>query len=712
MKTSNIKVAEQAITQSYTTIKSYEDIVGRAVVSKLKKIEEEFQKNAKSKEESDRLLRIGIIGQIKRGKSSFLNALFFNNEDILPKAATPMTAALTKIRYAKEPFAEVEFYTRSDFSIIENEAQRAKQKESNGIDLTEEEQVYVELYNKAQQNNILANLGEKKRIAGSIELKEILQELKEYVGGNGLYTPIVKSLELGLDVEALKDIEIIDTPGTNDPVVSRGRKTQEFIGECDVVFVLSAGSQFLDHQDMELLGQNIPSKGIKDIVILCSLFDSLLLDACDDYEDMITLIENLKVKKTKLAQNNIEEFLKKDTLAEVLLNSLPPIYISSMCSNIEKHWENLNKEENYILNELQAMYGDKLTQDDMKFIANIDETKVKIEKIKEHKEEILKSALDNLAQGALQGLKFFKKELHHNVKHELEVLKSQSIVELEEKQKALNAQVQKGEKSIDAIFESYIIEVEKNLKMFLASIKTQKTKASHVNVQRGSYEEEHEREVTKTREADGFWAGVGRFIGIGGYEEYTKTETYYTSITYRYADVYETIEQLEGFAMQSEERLASSVSSIINIEHFRVELQKSIVSIFDMEDDSFDPMEMKRIVKNAINRITIPDVTLDTSSIVDTIRNSFSGQVEDDEINELRERAKDVAQDIYLALKEETEHQTKKIISDLCSIQENFLPELLKDSQEKLERMKASMAQFEVSKKRYEELLEILDKEI
>lgn len=49
--------------------------------------------------EENRKLRIGIVGQVKAGKSSFLNALLFEGKEILPHAATPMTAALTKICY-------------------------------------------------------------------------------------------------------------------------------------------------------------------------------------------------------------------------------------------------------------------------------------------------------------------------------------------------------------------------------------------------------------------------------------------------------------------------------------------------------------------------------------------------------------------------------------------------------------------------------------
>ena len=46
-------------------------------------------------------LTIGVIGQMKCGKSTFLNAFIFEN-DVLPAATTPMTAALSVITYGEK----------------------------------------------------------------------------------------------------------------------------------------------------------------------------------------------------------------------------------------------------------------------------------------------------------------------------------------------------------------------------------------------------------------------------------------------------------------------------------------------------------------------------------------------------------------------------------------------------------------------------------
>ncbi len=56
---------------------------------------EELEKTLKEMQDTHRNLKVGIIGRVKAGKSSLLNALIFEGVEVLPKAATPMTASLT-----------------------------------------------------------------------------------------------------------------------------------------------------------------------------------------------------------------------------------------------------------------------------------------------------------------------------------------------------------------------------------------------------------------------------------------------------------------------------------------------------------------------------------------------------------------------------------------------------------------------------------------
>ncbi|GAA9259573.1 hypothetical protein TH0138_08640 [Helicobacter pylori] len=76
---------------------------------------EELEKTLKELQDTNRDLKVGIIGCVKAGKSSLLNALIFEGVEVLPKAATPMTASLTILKYAQNLSAEVEFIAQRIF---------------------------------------------------------------------------------------------------------------------------------------------------------------------------------------------------------------------------------------------------------------------------------------------------------------------------------------------------------------------------------------------------------------------------------------------------------------------------------------------------------------------------------------------------------------------------------------------------------------------
>lgn len=106
---------------------------------------ESLSENMKDIKKTERVLKIGIVGEVKAGKSSFLNSLIFEGETVLPKAPTPMTAALTKLGYSDTPSANIVFYTDYDWRKIETLASE--------YDKLINEQLQIELrnYSMAQQ---------------------------------------------------------------------------------------------------------------------------------------------------------------------------------------------------------------------------------------------------------------------------------------------------------------------------------------------------------------------------------------------------------------------------------------------------------------------------------------------------------------------------------------------------------------------------------
>ena len=85
-------------------------------------IENDFLTELQRIEADEQHLSIGIMGQVKAGKSSFLNALLFDGKPILPEAATPKTANLTRIAYGEHPHLTVHYYSPQEWQEIEDDA--------------------------------------------------------------------------------------------------------------------------------------------------------------------------------------------------------------------------------------------------------------------------------------------------------------------------------------------------------------------------------------------------------------------------------------------------------------------------------------------------------------------------------------------------------------------------------------------------------------
>lgn len=85
-------------------------------------IEQEMYDGIMQKLNND-TLTIGVIGQMKCGKSTFLNAFVFE-KDILPAATTPMTAALSVITYGDKEEIKAEFYSSEEWEELKMQAER------------------------------------------------------------------------------------------------------------------------------------------------------------------------------------------------------------------------------------------------------------------------------------------------------------------------------------------------------------------------------------------------------------------------------------------------------------------------------------------------------------------------------------------------------------------------------------------------------------
>lgn len=449
----------------------------------------EFEKDKAELEKAGRLLKIGILGRVKAGKSSFLNALIFNGESILPKAATPMTAALTVLEYAKMPSLSVDFYSDEDLSRIETLAKEfeselekntdakinelkdkalSKGKEIDELELKEkarksalqelkgvQESIYAcyQQYQQISQSQVSASEREaNKDFQGS--LSEIRAKLKDYVGSSGKFMPFTKSITLRLDNEFLKDVQIIDTPGLNDPVPSRSARTNEILRECDAVLVLSPAGQFMDQNDVILVRKLAGS--VARIFVIASKGDSELYGSEKDKNGGIlnAVFEGIQNTLERSKNNALQ---KADVENNVLQRALKEkmIVCAGICAGIvAKRGENLDEMEIHTLNRLKEEYpndfqGEKMWENLSK-LANIEALNAVFAELKKDKELILQERISGFLQSNDKALNAYKEALQDRVRQRIDALQKVDIDGLKARASALQEVKERGESVLDS----------------------------------------------------------------------------------------------------------------------------------------------------------------------------------------------------------------------------------------------------------------------
>jgi|GEM_PF-377109 len=242
-----------------------------AKVSKLLEVIEKISTKIEAKELRARLeaipnrlknskFSIGITGVMNAGKSTMLNAML--KKDILGTSVIPETANLSIIKYSKEEFAKVFFWRSSEW---------AKIKESGSLDenikefVSDTEEVFGE-----SLNEYITDKGVAKEIP--------LHELGNYTSAklSEMKCNLVKSVELYSDLEFVEGgVEIVDTPGIDDPVTQREDITKEYLSKCDVMLHLMNANQSATEKDIDFIIDAILYQNISRLLVVITRIDTV-----------------------------------------------------------------------------------------------------------------------------------------------------------------------------------------------------------------------------------------------------------------------------------------------------------------------------------------------------------------------------------------------------------------------------------------------------
>ncbi|WQW14544.1 dynamin family protein [Helicobacter pylori] len=636
---------------------------------------EELEKTLKELQDTNRDLKVGIIGRVKAGKSSLLNALIFEGVEVLPKAATPMTASLTVLKYAKTLSAEVEFYSPKDIAELKNEHERyvrefnrivgeevKKQKEKQSLSNRAKEG-FKSLGNMLNRNknpeaapkeNILSDKEivaraeriaknelekdtklvsshdqcEKMKKSGLLNtekldpriqansLQELNQKLLQFVGADGKYMPYTKAVQISLNNPNLKDLEVIDTPGVNDPIASREERTKALLKDCDVVFIVSPSGQFLTDSDMSLFDRVSHKEGLQEIYFVASQADSAVLSMSEvekSNQHLPTALENAQKSLSSQLNNIMGKLIEnypnqREIFEKAIKNGV--ILTSGVCFSMYKDfenqasWERNQKTEEYhnALRNLRDAYPNAFSSDDkskesLLFLSNMGAIEERLKKAAKEKEKIISQKLQSYAQSQANNLHKFIAQLLQDLEEEKKRVKSADISAIKEQIEAYEKLSDEIETGFDEVYVNFIDDFFTNIedgleKTLKKAIQTAKTR---------SREEEEEERYTE-RVKQGGLGGLARFFGgIFNEKDWGYNEVERTRATIKAGAV---LDYLTEMHERCERALNDSTNSFKVV--FKKELYAKVFSQLRQiirDDDLIDEVAFKRSVDAVLNRI-------------------------------------------------------------------------------------------------------------
>ena len=284
---------------------------------------------AEIKRAEEQKLTIGVIGQMKAGKSTFLNSFIFG-DTILPAATSPMTASLSYITYGPEKKLVAEFYTPDEWAELRNTAQlpieEGQESTAQGSKIKAAQELVAKAGKISQLDSLLGKTKE-----------DSFSNLIDYVGADGKYIAITKAVTLYYPLEYLKGVEIVDTPGFNDPIVSREERTRQFLKQADVSLLLLYAGRAFDASDRDILFKDVRNCGIGKILVGVNKYDTIVAQG----ETPAEITQN-----TEQALRQAAYEVQDEAIAELVQEAHPIPFSAEMALLSKLPMSRISKDEN------------------------------------------------------------------------------------------------------------------------------------------------------------------------------------------------------------------------------------------------------------------------------------------------------------------------------------------------------------------------------
>jgi len=177
---------------------------------------------------SNESFKVLIIGEFKRGKSTFINAML--GQDILPASPIPCTAIINEVKWGQSPQALLHYLKHEDGS----------QKEPKNIPV-ETIQEYVVIPEEPDDN----------------------------------YTTPYEKVEILYPLELCRSgVEVIDSPGLNEHA-TRSKVTEGYLPIVDAIVFVFTCEALASESEIEFIEKTLKPLGHEDLFFVCNKFDRI-----------------------------------------------------------------------------------------------------------------------------------------------------------------------------------------------------------------------------------------------------------------------------------------------------------------------------------------------------------------------------------------------------------------------------------------------------
>lgn len=229
---------------------------------------------------------IGITGVLSAGKSTFLNALL--GQEVLGTSSVPETANLSVLRYGETPRARVHFWSKEQWEDLESQSAYDS---------------HLQAFVKESKEHFKDKLQD--FITSPKYTKDIeLNELSAYTSANhtSKFCNLVEKVELFMPLAFLENgVEIVDTPGLDDPITKREDITREYIEHCDMLIHIMNASCAATQKDIDFILEALLEQNISRLLVVLTRIDLLTqkeLESSLEYtkSSLIAQLKNAKYK--------------------------------------------------------------------------------------------------------------------------------------------------------------------------------------------------------------------------------------------------------------------------------------------------------------------------------------------------------------------------------------------------------------------------------